>query len=227
MNGGSTKERILVIAILLGTVVMGLVDWVFRHPEPVYQGRKLSSWLRDVPRGRVLFFTPGMVRSGGESQIMWIEQFDPGRSQAFHEQAKEAVQKIGTNAWPRLLRELRTRDSPLKESALRWLTNLKVFKPRWMSGRERRERAASALNCFGSPAAIPALIQILEDDGAPVDARTFAAHALQVFGSQAEPAYPALIKATQSQDADLRRVAQATLDSLRRRTIHPSYFNTR
>lgn len=227
MNGVWTKERILFIAALLGTVVMGTVAWVFRHPEPVYQGRRLSSWLRDVPRGRVLFFTPGSVSFGDDSQVMWIEQFDPGRSQAFHEQAKEAVQKIGTNAWPRLLRELRTRDSSMKESALRRLTSLKIVKLRWISGRERRERAASALNCFGSPAIIPALIQILEDDGAPVDARTFAAHALQVCGSQAEPAFPALSRAAQSHDADLRRVAQATLDSLRRRTINPSYFNTR
>jgi len=74
------------LALLGAIAVTAFVVPLFRSNEPVYQGRRLSAWLR-------------VVASVNEVEA---------------DQATEAVKEMGTNALPTLIRMLGTRESLLK-----------------------------------------------------------------------------------------------------------------
>src|SRR5690348_12117418 len=85
-------------AALIATLLGGFAWLVFRHREPVYQGKPLRQWLEVVA-----------TESGGpEAQ----------------EQAQEAIKKIGTNAVPTLVRMMQAKDSPLELKLADWANTL-------------------------------------------------------------------------------------------------------
>jgi hypothetical protein len=65
---------------------------------------------------------------------------------------------------------------------------------------------------INDPTGLPVLIALLDDES--VQVRRFAAHALRRLGPQATPAAAALVRATQDEDATVRRDAQAALELL-------------
>src|SRR5579884_571214 len=90
---GSWKRGIIVWLVLLLAIVIGALVWLAMPPkEPVYKGKTLTYWLAHY------------AISGPDGQ-------EPTNQM---NECKEAVQHIGTNAIPVLLRMLKAKDSTLK-----------------------------------------------------------------------------------------------------------------
>src|SRR5687767_2314706 len=95
---GMNKRSGMILAGVLVVVGVGLAIWgASDPPEPVYEGRKLTSWLeRHVPN---------------------TSADPPYNSPGWHK-AEEALRRIGTNGIPTLLPMLRADDPP------RWVLNV-------------------------------------------------------------------------------------------------------
>ena len=72
------------LTVLLLAAIFGILAWGRRQPEPTYQGKSLTAWLK-------------CLQSDGSSK-----------------EANAALLSISTNAFPILLRMLRAHDTPLK-----------------------------------------------------------------------------------------------------------------
>ena len=136
----SLKKAVLTTGavLLLACLAVGLV-WRSAPPEPVWQGRTLSAWTDDLA-------------TGSSIQICGA--------------AEEAVQAIGTNAIPHLLRMLRENDSILKRTLL-WLNRHERFvKFPVIPGHAQHVRAWLAFQALGERAesALPELRRMLLRD---------------------------------------------------------------
>jgi hypothetical protein len=167
--------------LLAGLALMVGFAFVYatRERDPVYKGRRLSEYLREV-HGIGLGW-------GGMEQIEPGIVPDPPRPGNM--EASEAVLSVGTNALPMLVRLLGTRESRAKP----WLRQLAgkypVFKRLLRPGSDTVfQRNMSALLAFHrlgprAAAVVPRIIPMLEDpDSAP-----FAAVALMYIRPQREP----------------------------------------
>src|SRR5579871_1016636 len=83
------RKRLRIAAVfVLAAAIGGLARWTLRAPrEPVYQGKRLSEWLKDAND------------INGETPVP---------------DAVNAIKAIGTNAVPFLIQMLQYKDSPLK-----------------------------------------------------------------------------------------------------------------
>lgn len=149
-----------VLLALIATVVV-----VFNLPpkEPVYQGRRLTSWVEDLEHAAF----------GSEK----------------HQAASEAVKHIGTNAVPTLLQMLRV-DSPVKLKLNALLKKQSFIKFRFAAADQARyHRAVLACYTLGPDArpATPALIRLLNKG--PVGSLAWAGigPALAQIGPEAVP----------------------------------------
>jgi hypothetical protein len=89
------KRVYIVLAAMLLTVV-GLAAWQrLRTREPVYQGKRLSEWLREA-----------IDNQSGDG--LQFPETEPA--------AMDAVRAIGTNGLPALIRMMEAKDSPLKRT---------------------------------------------------------------------------------------------------------------
>ncbi len=215
--GMNKRRRIAGFALLTGAAI-GLVFYVTRPREPVYQGRVLSEWLAE------------------------LNGYDP-RQQKTHEKATEAVRHIGTNAIPRLRKMLRVDFSPTKERINRLLDKQSVIEFRFNYWDENAFevacRACEALgpaakellpdfrpqvfdiirsDCFSAsralaaigPEAVPLLVEALTNrDGA---IRVIGAYGLFLMGTNAQAAVPQLAMAARNASgSDTRRYATLAL----------------
>src|SRR5437868_6767664 len=97
---------------LLLVAVVGMIAWLtLGQREPVYQGKDLNEWLHC---------------------------YDGGLDPALRKDVDEAVQRMGTNAIPVLLRRIRTTDSALREDLFALARMQRVLKVANFSVRGRR-----------------------------------------------------------------------------------------
>jgi HEAT repeat protein len=137
-------RRIFPVALLL--VLLGGFTWaVLRAREPAYQGRSLPAWLHDYAASTPYF--PPIA-----------ERF---RDQA--ETASHAIQQIGTNALPTLIRMLQAKDSPLKRQLIRLAGRQSFIRVSFRQPWESQLNAASGFFLLGDAArpALPALVEFL------------------------------------------------------------------
>jgi HEAT repeat protein len=166
------KQRLIPLIVLLVGIV-ALMAWnSVYRSEPLYKGKELSEWLA----------------------LYQSTQLRP--------QAAEAIQHVGTNALPKLLDLLQTRDSPIKHRLDNFLKNHPGFRfqPRtaeddWMLAYYGFE----ALGTTGAPA-VPTLTNLLADH----ELRTGAAACLGAIGPPAKDAVPLLIPWLTSTNLSLR-----------------------
>ena len=134
----ATKRHILLAVLAVAAV--GVLEWlVLREPpEPVYQGKPLS---------------------------VWLKSFDIGTSQEEADVAADAVRHIGTNALPMLLEMIRSKDRNSRwESVLWWINRRQSLVDFPLQiGLVRRMRAVSAFHALGASAkpTVPSLAQVL------------------------------------------------------------------
>lgn len=126
------RKKRILILAALVVVGAGLAFYCSRPKEPCYQGRNLTSWLSEIEK-------VGVTAESGT-----------------------ALNAIGTNAIPYLLKLLQTKRSHLKDSIDLLLMRQSITRFRFDSSYHERERAVSgfmALGTNGRPA-IPLILTL-------------------------------------------------------------------
>ncbi|MGO8925638.1 MAG: HEAT repeat domain-containing protein [Limisphaerales bacterium] len=178
------RKRVHIALAVLLVMLAGVIAWqVLRQREPVYQGKVLSSWLKQYG----------------------TNHWSAGRGGELEKQAETAIRQIGTNAIPPYLSIITTRESPLKLKLLalvpkRWLDRFHL-----RSVYDYRFLGSYGLIALGAEAkpAVPVLIALLnirEDPGV----RLTAVLTLRSLDPVACDAVPALIKCLQDPDFTVR-----------------------
>src|SRR5438128_1720458 len=94
---------------LLGAITIALLlAGLWHRPEPVCQGKRLSQWINDLPRGGVAGF--GSLPGWTGSHPGWLEMYDAGITKDQYAQAKEAVLQMRETAIPYSLGLMHTKD---------------------------------------------------------------------------------------------------------------------
>ncbi len=166
------KKRISFVVLVLS--VLSFLAWeVFRGREPVYQGKTLTEWLE-------------VYNTGGQTETNYAK-------------TREAVEHVGTNAIPTLLRMLRKTDSRLKMKWYEFVYWQRVFKIKVIYASWRNQEAAMGFRILGgrARAAVPGLIKIYEENISPTSA-SYAAEALGAIGRDAKAAVPSLLSVLNS-----------------------------
>ena len=139
------KRRRVGLCICLGLVISAAAFFALRPREPVYQGKRLSVWLRDLD--------------------------DNTLAADSRNRAVDAVRQIGSNCVPTLVEMLHSSDSWLKRKLMELVGNQSRIRFHFTTAPERRSRAIRGIEVSG-PAAIPMLIDLLNDKAAMTTAIT-------------------------------------------------------
>ena len=175
------RPTIIPLCIIALGGAIGFVLSCLGPQEPIWQGRPLSQWLTEC-------------------------KSDHPRD--LSESAQKAIQAMGTNALPHLLRMVAWKESSAKRRLRAWFGRGSVVR-RWIPTRPReQERGAAGFEALGKVAApaVPQLIQLLGDD---VITSYHAALALSAIGS---PAIPALVQTLTNESAWARMGAVQALN---------------
>jgi HEAT repeat protein len=145
----------------------------------------------------------------GQTLSWWLDRLDyhsnfgsaSGRRTRKQEEDAQALRAIGTNAIPHLIRQLRSRDLPVKKYALRkirpWFGGIAVADRRkinlFKTDLDKKQNAVEALKILREQAApaVPELIRMLDDRDENV--ARLAAEGLGCIGPAAAEAVPSLI----------------------------------
>ena len=175
-----------IVACFVGAAVGGsLYVQHLSPPEPVYKGKPLSTWLNH--------HVPSSAARPPYGSVGWKE-------------AHQAIQTVGSNSVPTLVRMLSSRDKP------KWLLDTASFVrnkglpiSEFRSSRELHEEAEYAFEILGSEAvsAVPELIRIYEQNISR-SSRRCAAGALGNIGKGAQDAVPILIRNFSHSDPEVR-----------------------
>ena len=177
MVSGLKRRRILLLLALAAVAAAIALFWPRGPKEPVYQGKRLSQWLAET-----------------NQWSKWPAELT--------REARNAIQEIGTNAFPYLLYEFERRDS-------KWLAAFKQnkFVSRTLNLRSqpngvRLSRVKAALSCLGPELApvLPRLARHLDDPERGM-------RALELFHDCGEAGTPYLFRGLYSNDPKVVRYA--------------------
>lgn len=181
------RRRIAVVGLVVAMLAVA-VWFALRPREPEYEGRKLSDWTRE-------FATIGHNRIRENTA-----------------ESVAAVQHIGTNGLPFLIRDLRAKDMPW-ETVVSWINAHMPFSCNLRPGWVRRSSALEAIEALGAAAepAIPKLEELMK--ARDKEAASWAQMALAAMGN--EKALPPLMWGLTNSDLYLQRGASTGLGNLR------------
>jgi hypothetical protein len=156
--------------------------------QPVYLGKPLSDWLADLDL------------ESSHSQVA----------------AEQAVRSIGTNALPCLLKMLCVRDNVWEQSFLFLNNNQALVRFPVTPASVIRNRALRGYTSLGKAAKgeVPHLIHLLETETS-ASKRCYFILALGCIGPEAKAAVPALAKAANDPNDDVRKNALWALANIR------------
>ncbi len=189
------KKRHILQAGLVIAVVCGLVGLALRPREPRYEGKTLSIWLDQYGSNH------------------WMHHDGD-----LDKEAQAALQHMGTNAAPNLLKMMSSRESSFKTNVLgrvpqSWLVLLHLPTVNEYQNQvgECRRRGAFGFSALGPDAKpfIPALVRLLQDTN--YDVRYVAVFALRCLGPVAREALPSLIKCLDDPEFTVRDDAVMSL----------------
>ena len=206
------KRTRIVLTILLLAVIGGVV-WVVLSPEvsdPVFEGKKLSAWLRDIP----VFLNHGF-KERKERNIPLKNRWAPEGLRRDEFKPITALSQIGSNAVPTLLRMLRAKDSALKLKLVLLAQKQTVIKIDFVSAEEKQGEAYEAFWWLGAEAdsAIPELIQIFDENISPTS-QHYTLLTLADMGPAASAATPSIVRAMSSTNEDVRSLIMVALISI-------------
>jgi hypothetical protein len=157
-----------------------------QQPEPVYNGKKLSAWIRDLQ--------PVGTWVGGP--VIWSFRAFAG-SPYSEQNAWEAIRNIGTNGVPLLVRRVRQQDSAVKTNLIHFIRKQSwvgsKIRARLQTSDEKRAQALRALSILG-PKAADGWKELLEDRSVSLPIRTLAADSLGQCGQIGLPALERALK---------------------------------
>jgi HEAT repeat protein len=173
----------IAVAVLLVAITGVVGRQLLRSREPVYQGKRLSGWLMQYMANH------------------WVA----GQNSELDKQAQSAIQQIGTNAIPALLRMLRAKDSALKANIMGLVARRRIIKIPFMSARSWNWAATAGFEVLGAKAqsAVPALVRITNLNISPTS-KASAIRALGSIGPPAKEAVPSLLQWTTDANYDVR-----------------------
>lgn len=154
-----SKRRIITVAaglVMVASFPLVLLISTHAPPDPVYQGKRLSTYLQAFANDRMLML------SQPPFPLVVFGLPSSGRDQAW-----KALPHFGTNAWPLLTEWLKARDSML-DHGLIWLEHRQSFiKFHWFTAGERQAAAVTAFKRLGHSAepALPTIVSLLSDPG--------------------------------------------------------------
>jgi len=187
------KKRSIALSILLVVILGGLTWEIWRNREPVYKGKPLSYWLK------------GMADSPAT-----------GKDYPKMNEAVEALEQIGTNATPTLLKMLRAHDGQLKLKLFTLVEKQRFIKIRFMRSETLNIAAGNGFLSMGSGAnpALPELIKIYDQCISFFSQRVISS-IFYHLGPEAKAAVPSLIRGTASPDDYVRNEAINALGHIR------------
>jgi len=137
------RSRAIAWVVLLAVIAAVAAFCALRPREPVYEGKRLSEWLRDLD--------------------------DNTLAADSRNRAVGAVLQIGSNCVPTLVELLHSSDSWLKRKLMESVGNQSRIRFHFTTAQERRGWAIQGIKVLG-PAAIPMLIDLLNDKAAMMTA---------------------------------------------------------
>jgi HEAT repeat protein len=175
-------KRGRVLIAIAAVAILAVLAWTVLYspaPEPVCRGKPLSYWLQG--------FIPGSP------------------NQPTYTDATVAVDAIGTNAIPVLVRMLRAHDSPLKTKFFFWAAHVRFLKLSYTPSFLINIQAQEAFRFLGPSAAtaVPELIGILDQQISP-HSEVSTALALANIGPEAKAAVPSLLSMATSTNEFVR-----------------------
>jgi HEAT repeat protein len=161
------SKRLRIAALLVP--VLAALTWLLlplKESEPIVDGKPLSNW---------------------------VNYYTTARSEAQSKMADQALDKVGTNAIPTLLRMLRRTDSPFKRKVMDLLGKQHFIRVSYIPAERQNQAAYFAFLRLGTNAdvAVPALMEIYERGFSPFS-RQCAAGSLRPLGPAANAAIPLL-----------------------------------
>ena len=189
-----TRRAILLTTLLLA-VVLCSVTWlmhVSRPQEPVYEGRPLSFWLWAND--------PNSVSDLPASQ---------------RSQSAAALDQIGTNAIPTLMRMLKANEPGWSVKLFELLKRQPVIKVAHAPATRRNQEACEMFGLLGTDArnAVPALVDLLEQDISPTS-RYYTIISLTGIGPPAKAAVPELVKGLTNTEVEIAEASIRALDEI-------------
>jgi hypothetical protein len=175
------RKRVYIALAVLLVVIAGVSAWQgLREREPVYQGKRLSVWLK-------AYQISGFV--GIEAR----------------EKANAAVRQAGTNAISTLLRMLRAKDWALKVKLMDLASRQHFIKIEYTPAQDWHLAPLYAFEVLGAEAqsAVPALIEIANQNISP-ESRYCALDALGYIGPPAKEAVYSLLRWSTNSDYEVR-----------------------
>ncbi len=175
------NRRGFILAVAVIVVVGSAIALFLESREPVYQGKPLSFWLRAYHIPSFSGATPTPSAPGEPSSG----------------DADKAVQAMGTNAIPALLRRLQYNEpswkASLRDDMARWIPSLRN---QYQYGNEKNHQAMLAFSALGSNAApcVPQLIALYDEHPDPF-LRQYIPAVLASIGPAARQAVPILLRA--------------------------------
>ncbi|HWY77502.1 MAG TPA: hypothetical protein VN281_17925 [Verrucomicrobiae bacterium] len=200
----TSRQKIFVRRLFLalaGIAVLSGLSWKVlrtRIPDPIYQGKPLSSWIESYTMSTMVPHQPGI------STNLILDQADL------------AVRDAGTNALPRLLRCLRAHDNFLKRKLIALAESQHFVKSPFVADYRQHWLAVCGFNALGPDGrcAIPELERIY-DEHPGQDPQGAILIAISHMGQDAKEAVPLLIGATKSPAPQLRMLAISALNEIR------------
>ena len=192
------KKLTIIGACLILTVLLSLSLWMpTQPPEPVYQGKPLSYWMK----GSGLT----VLQLGSLGSAIAPEDL-PGPDSAL-----PALAAIGTNAIPRFLYWLKANDSAFSSFVHQIVARLTLQQWHHESALEKNLMAAHGLKLLG-PLAKSALPDLMQIYGRPNEFSVPRFELMEVFGSigpAAEPAVPLLVQTVTHDTNEFDRASAA------------------
>lgn len=169
------RKKPVIAGGLLIAFAMAITGIIFSCPsEPMYDGKPLSFWLSRYT--------------------------DENRTETSVQEADHALEAIGSNAVPTLLKLIKARDLPFEPLCVDWLRKQHLIRIEWSSEQDKRALAVYGFRHLRSASRIgvPELVKIYEqaaNDGSrsATERRTAVIESLRRIGSAAKDAVPMLI----------------------------------
>jgi hypothetical protein len=220
LNVKRSWKIILVLAVI---VVAGFAWWLTpaqrdREKEPEYKGKRLSEWMTGLT-GRVAAEFSQDAKTGKVDLPIEFYWRDSGAYSILRVDSETAINGIGTRAFPFLHRMLLIQDSRMKEGIHGWIHKVPWLEKRIpvsQTPREQRGKAVQAMFILGQDA-VPLLVNVFDDDNAPMDLRWFAAFTFRRYPKISTDALSALKRAQRTASdplfADLCKQAVEAIES--------------
>ena len=186
-------KRVKIALAVLSVALVGVIGWELaqpREPEPVYQGKSLSEWLR-------------------------VAETSHSNKAEAEAEAEAATRQAGTNAIPTLLRLLRVKDSVLKVKFMSLVQRQQTIKIEFTPAEDWNNAGDYGFQALGTNAqsAVQALIRITDQNISPASHESAVA-ALRFIGPPAKAGVPSLLRWATNADGYVRNQAICALGSI-------------